>query len=198
MIEFLAELWRFMRVRKKFWLLPILIILGALIRGNTTFLSVGVIIIAFGWAWGARTIRSMALTLREREFINMARFSGPNTFHILVREIFPYCSAYLVVGFIHTIRDALDVAARLDTGVCVDLYASWMERDLESPLRDNLDRIDLVQISDFVVGTLSQPNRWVPGDGDLPRGALLDVPKAPGVTGLLGLLGKTEAPPKTD
>jgi Family of unknown function (DUF5989) len=27
MMEFLAELWRFMRVRKKFWLLPILIMM---------------------------------------------------------------------------------------------------------------------------------------------------------------------------
>lgn len=27
-MEFLKELWRFMRVRKKFWLLPILIIVG--------------------------------------------------------------------------------------------------------------------------------------------------------------------------
>ena len=27
MIDFLAELWRFMRVRKKFWLLPILIMM---------------------------------------------------------------------------------------------------------------------------------------------------------------------------
>ncbi|WP_271566969.1 DUF5989 family protein [Bradyrhizobium sp. CCBAU 11386] len=26
-MEFLAELWRFMRVRKKFWLLPILIMM---------------------------------------------------------------------------------------------------------------------------------------------------------------------------
>ena len=71
-------------------LLPILIILGALIRGNTSFLTVGFIIMIFGWAWGARTIRSMALSLREREFINMARFSGANTFEIILREVFPY------------------------------------------------------------------------------------------------------------
>lgn len=27
-MEFLAELWQFMRVRKKFWLLPILLMMG--------------------------------------------------------------------------------------------------------------------------------------------------------------------------
>lgn len=94
-------------------LLPILIILGALIRGNTSFFTVGLIIIVFGWAWDARTVRSMALSLREREFINMARFSGANTFDIIVREIFPYVSAYMVVGFINTVLFAINTEATL-------------------------------------------------------------------------------------
>lgn len=94
-------------------LLPILIILGAVIRGNTTFLTVGFIIIIFGWAWGARTIRSMALTLREREFINMARFSGANTFDVIVREVFPYVTAYMLVGFINTVLFAINTEATL-------------------------------------------------------------------------------------
>ncbi|WDR06013.1 ABC transporter permease [Devosia rhodophyticola] len=94
-------------------LLPVLIILGAVIRGNSNFLTVGFIIIIFGWAWGARTVRSMALTLREREFINMARFSGANTMDILMREIFPYVSAYLLVGFINTVLFAINTEATL-------------------------------------------------------------------------------------
>lgn len=94
-------------------LLPILIILGAVIRGNSSFLTVGVIILIFGWAWGARTIRSMALTLREREFINMARFSGAGTIHVLVREIFPYVSAYMLVAFINTVLFAINTEATL-------------------------------------------------------------------------------------
>ena len=94
-------------------LLPILIILGAVIRGNSSFLTVGLIILAFGWAWGARTIRSMALTLREREFINMARFSGSNTFDILLREIFPYVTAYMLVSFINTVLFAINTEATL-------------------------------------------------------------------------------------
>lgn len=94
-------------------LLPILIILGALIRGNTSFMTVGIIIVLFGWAWDARTVRSMALSLREREFINMARFSGANTVQVLLREIFPYVSAYMVVGFINTVLFAINTEATL-------------------------------------------------------------------------------------
>ena len=92
-------------------LLPILIILGTLIRANYAYLVS--IIIIFGWAWNARTIRSMALTLREREFINMARFSGAGTFQILTREIFPYVSAYMLVGFINTVLFAINTEATL-------------------------------------------------------------------------------------
>jgi sugar phosphate isomerase/epimerase len=99
----------------------------------------------------------------------------------------PCVSSRPELGFLHTVRDTIDVATALDAGVCVDLYASWMERGLEALLRDHLDRIDLVQISDFVVGTLTQPNRWVPGDGDLPLGALLDVLQAAGYTGIIDL-----------
>jgi len=94
-------------------LLPILIILGAVIRGNSSFLTVGLIIVVFGWAWGARTIRSMALTLREREFINTARFSGAGTLDILVKEVFPYVTAYMLVGFINTVLFAINTEATL-------------------------------------------------------------------------------------
>lgn len=94
-------------------LLPILIILGAVIRGNSSFLTVGLIIIVFGWAWGARTIRAMALSIREREFINMAKFSGANTAQILLREVFPYVTAYMLVGFINTILFAINTEATL-------------------------------------------------------------------------------------
>lgn len=94
-------------------LLPVLIILGALIRGNTSFLAVGFIIVLFGWAWDARTVRSMALSLREREFINMARFSGSNTVQIILREVFPYVTAYILVGFINVVLFAINTEAAL-------------------------------------------------------------------------------------
>ena len=92
---------------------PILIILGALVRGQTSFLIVGAILVAFGWAWSARTVRSLALSTREREFINMARFSGARTPEIILKEVFPYVYAYIVVGFINTILFAINTEAAL-------------------------------------------------------------------------------------
>ncbi len=92
---------------------PILIVLGALFRGRASFWLVGMILVIFGWAWGARTVRSMALSIREREFINMARFSGANTMQIILWEVFPYVYAYMVVGFINAILYAINTEAAL-------------------------------------------------------------------------------------
>jgi sugar phosphate isomerase/epimerase len=72
------------------------------------------------------------------------------------------------VGFVHSLRDAVDLARRLDAGVCMELNACWAERALDATIADGVDRIRLVQVSDFAVGTLSTPNRLVPGDGDIP------------------------------
>jgi peptide/nickel transport system permease protein len=82
---------------------PILIVLSTLVRGNTSFWLVGVILVFFGWPWSARSVRSMALSLREREFISMAKFSGSTTLDIVSREVFPYVYALLVVAFIDAI-----------------------------------------------------------------------------------------------
>lgn len=93
--------------------LPILIILSSLIKGSASFVSIGVILVVFGWAWNARTVRSMALTLREREFINMANFSGMYRLEIILKEIFPYVYTFMIVGFINTILYVINTEAAL-------------------------------------------------------------------------------------
>jgi sugar phosphate isomerase/epimerase len=78
-------------------------------------------------------------------------------------------------------------ADELDIGVNVDVYCCWVERGLAQTLRDHLDRVELVQFADFVIGTPCQPNRWVPGDGDLPLERLLDDILATGYAGTFDL-----------
>lgn len=93
--------------------LPILITLSSLVRGQSSFLMIWLILVAFGWAWNARTVRSIALSVREREFISMARFSGTSMFGIITKEIFPCVYAYIVIGFINTILFAINTEAAL-------------------------------------------------------------------------------------
>lgn len=48
MIDFLAELWRFMRIRKKYWLLPILVMLA--VFGGLIVLAKGSAVAPFIYA----------------------------------------------------------------------------------------------------------------------------------------------------
>ena len=77
------------------------------------------------------------------------------------------------VGFVHTLCDVVDLARRLDVGVCMEINACWAERGLAATIVDAVDRLCLVQVSDFAIGTLSTPNRLVPGDGDIPLARIL-------------------------
>jgi len=77
------------------------------------------------------------------------------------------------VGFVHSLRDVVDLARVLGIGVCVETNACWAERGLAQTITDGVDTFRIVQVSDFAVGTLSTPNRLVPGDGDIPLERIL-------------------------
>ncbi|HZP27691.1 MAG TPA: sugar phosphate isomerase/epimerase family protein [Acidimicrobiia bacterium] len=91
------------------------------------------------------------------------------------------------VGFLHNLRDTIDLARRLNVGVCVETNACWAERGLADTLRSGVDTFRLVQVSDFAVGTLSTPNRLVPGDGDIPLPRVLGDVLAAGYEGVFDL-----------
>jgi sugar phosphate isomerase/epimerase len=91
------------------------------------------------------------------------------------------------VGFVHTLRDAIDLARRLDIGVCMEINACWAERDLAGTIAAGVERIRLVQVSDYSIGTLSTPARLVPGDGDIPIARILGQVLDAGYRGFLDL-----------
>jgi sugar phosphate isomerase/epimerase len=90
-------------------------------------------------------------------------------------------------GFLHTLRDAVDLARRLDVGVCLDVNACWAERGLDATIRAGVDTLHLVQVSDFAVGTKSTPDRLVPGDGDIPLARIVGSVLDAGYTGVFDL-----------
>jgi peptide/nickel transport system permease protein len=87
--------------------LPILILLGSMLKGRASLLYIALVLIIFNWPWPARQLRSMALSLREREFINTAVFSGESTTKIIVKEIFPFVAGWSVANFVNTILVAI-------------------------------------------------------------------------------------------
>jgi sugar phosphate isomerase/epimerase len=91
------------------------------------------------------------------------------------------------LSFVFTLRDAVDLARASDIDVVLDVSSCWYERDLEAVVRDNIDRLALVQISDFVLGTLDTPNRAAIGDGDVPLQRLLAMVIEAGYDGAFDL-----------
>ncbi|MGO8863459.1 MAG: sugar phosphate isomerase/epimerase family protein [Acidimicrobiales bacterium] len=99
----------------------------------------------------------------------------------------PTNSLRLDYGFIFTLRDTLEVARRAGTDVILELECCWYERGLEKLVRENVDRIALVQISDFKIGSTTSPDRSVIGDGDIPLERLLDMILGAGYEGMFDL-----------
>jgi len=85
-------------------LLPILILLGFLLRDKMNLFYLGVILGFFGWPYDARLIRSQVLSLKERSFTRTAVFSGTNSFWITTREHLPFV---LPIVFATTINNML-------------------------------------------------------------------------------------------
>ncbi|MBD2869039.1 ABC transporter permease [Paenibacillus arenilitoris] len=93
--------------------LPILILLGSLMQGKASLLMIAAVLIIFNWPWPARQLRSMALSLSERDFISTALFSGQSTLKIIVKEIFPFVAGWSVANFINTILVAIGAESGL-------------------------------------------------------------------------------------
>jgi peptide/nickel transport system permease protein len=85
-------------------LLPILILLGFLLRDIMNLYLLGVILGLFGWPYDARLIRSQVLSLKERSFTRTAVYSGANSFWITINEHLPFV---LPIVFATTINNML-------------------------------------------------------------------------------------------
>ena len=87
--------------------LPILILMTSLMKGGATVIMMALTLAMFAWAWPSRQIRSMALTIKERDFIHTARFSGEGTVQIVVTEILPYALTWSLSNFMNATLSAI-------------------------------------------------------------------------------------------
>ncbi len=78
--------------------LPLIVVIAAYLPAGP--ITIGVVLVFTGWAWGARVIRSQALALRNRDFVAAARVQGENGFRIILFEVLPNMASLLVSSFI--------------------------------------------------------------------------------------------------
>ena len=87
--------------------LPLLILIGSILRGSLTMFTLGILIGILDWAYPSKRYRAQVLSLRERDFTHTAVFSGMSTLKIVIREhlpfIIPFLLADVISGFLFSI-----------------------------------------------------------------------------------------------
>jgi len=78
--------------------LPVMILVSACIRVITIHM-LALIISAFSWPFATLVIRSQVLSLREKEFVNLAKASGLNDLRIIFEELIPNMLPYIGANF---------------------------------------------------------------------------------------------------
>jgi peptide/nickel transport system permease protein len=84
-----------------------LVVVATTLRGAVSVNMMALVVASLAWMWPTRTIRSQVLTLRERQFVMVARLSGLNGFEIIVRELIPNLLPYLAASFVSAVSSAI-------------------------------------------------------------------------------------------
>ncbi len=106
----------------------VLIVISAYL-GINSLLVQSVVIGLFNWPWVARAVRAQTLSLRTRDFVDLARLTGMRPMQIVRREIAPNMSSYLLLVFILSFGGAVLFAATLDflgLGPANTVSLGWM------------------------------------------------------------------------
>lgn len=91
----------------------IMVLLAMIVREFMNLVLLGLMLSFFGWAWDARLIRSMILSLREREFTKTAILSGTGTVKLVLNEYIPFTLPLIFSTLINNISWAIGLEITL-------------------------------------------------------------------------------------
>jgi len=94
--------------------LMILIIVASML-GSVSVESMALIIAALAWMWPARAVRAQVLTIRERMYVQVAKFNGTSNVNIIVGELLPNLLPYLAANLVGAISGAILASVGLST-----------------------------------------------------------------------------------
>jgi peptide/nickel transport system permease protein len=87
--------------------LLLLVVIASSTKGAVNIQTEALVVAALAWMWPTRTIRSQVLTMRERGYIHVARFSGSSDPQIIAQEMVPNLLPYLAVSFVGAVSAAI-------------------------------------------------------------------------------------------
>lgn len=99
----------------------------------------------------------------------------------------PTSHLYSDVSIAHRLADTVTLARKAHIGVMIDLFACWVDADIEKAIAAAAPISPVVQVADYVYGDRGLPCRAVPGDGAIPFERLVPVLVRSGFTGWFDL-----------
>lgn len=95
----------------------------------------------------------------------------------------PTSHLYADASIAHRLSDVVALARAAGISVGIDLFACWVDADIEEAIAAAGPLCAFVQVSDYVLGDRQLPCRAVPGDGALPLDRLVRLILATGYRG---------------
>ena len=80
-------------------LFPLLIVIAAYVQNSGTVVLIAVLTLT-GWSYTARQLRSQALSVRHRDFLEAAKVRGERALYVVCVEILPTMTSLLVAAFL--------------------------------------------------------------------------------------------------
>jgi peptide/nickel transport system permease protein len=87
--------------------LLILVVIASSTKGALNVQTEALVVSALAWMWPTRTIRSQVLTMRERGYVQVARFSGTSDPRIIIEEMMPNLLPYIAASFVGAVASAI-------------------------------------------------------------------------------------------
>ena len=79
--------------------LPVVIVIAAYANQHSLTVLI-IVLVVTGWSYGARQLRSQALSLRNRDFLQAAKVRGERRSYIIIFELLPTMTSLIVANFL--------------------------------------------------------------------------------------------------
>jgi sugar phosphate isomerase/epimerase len=99
----------------------------------------------------------------------------------------PTSHLYADASIAHRLSDTVRIVGKAGLSVVIDLFACWIDADIDVAIAEAVPMASIVQVSDYVYGDRGLPCRAVPGDGNVPLDRLIPAIVRAGYCGYFDL-----------
>ena len=83
------------------------VVAGTLDKRSVTIMMMALIIVMLGWMGTTLVVRSQVLTMKERQFVSVAKLSGVGSMGIIFKEIMPNLLPFIAAAFVVQVFQAV-------------------------------------------------------------------------------------------